>query len=539
MAIFYSGLYAYGVFLQRFNLKWYFLKPKKIHYAIIFGIIFGIFYLGALGSWLWPLPALWISIYLFSFLILTVFPINLYRKIRSIYVDLESQLPQKMFQTSDFGPYIIPHSDNEHSINILWGSLKPRKKKAKSNVSKNYKISKTLFLGFDLDALQEYKGEIYLDDKNIILFHFNFEFQAKDRLEFPGFYYRISEKNQDYFVQWENLPLKESQQLPPAKNSHNFEFVAVSDLHADENTIFSEVQVISHISPHARFVISGGDNISKGKKTLSWAYFFAQWGSFLATRPLLSCPGNHDAESHKKSVLWQKFLPYKDPQKAKTWKRSHSRNNYYSIQYQNLFLMFLDTYNAGNSPRIPNISQMKQLHADLALHKSIPIKILIMHNSIYCTGEFGCDRDLERLLIPIINQFKIQVILSGHAHILEFFKRPLPDNIHNSLFIVNGGGGGKLDEILLSQKSFPTVPYKWESRIHQVKEKPYFAGNSSHPFRNDLKVKQYQEMGQIIHAWTRFQIEFQENSSIILKITSFDWSGKELYNSILEIGPQT
>ena len=103
-------------------------------------------------------------------------------------------------------------------------------------------------------------------------------------------------------------------------------------------------------------------------------------------------------------------------------------------------------------------------------------------------------------LLPIIDKYHIQLVISGHAHLLEIFRRKIPGSDQETVFLINGGGGGKLDEILLQPKWFPTVPYHWDGRIHQAKISPYLGGDSSHPFRNDEAVLNYQEFGIICHS---------------------------------------
>ena len=118
--------------------------------------------------------------------------------------------------------------------------------------------------------------------------------------------------------------------------------------------------------------------------------------------------------------------------------------------------MFLDLYNRGLSPRLPDSSQIESFILDLEADANAKVRILVLHNSIFCTGEFGCDRELERLLLPIIDKYHIQLVISGHAHLLEIFRRKIPGSDQETVFLINGGGGGKLDEILLQSKWFPT-----------------------------------------------------------------------------------
>ncbi|MHA1585470.1 MAG: metallophosphoesterase, partial [Promethearchaeota archaeon] len=315
------------------------------------------------------------------------------------------------------------------------------------------------------------------------------------------------------------------------KNNSEFNFLVVGDLHADQNDISKEIALIKSLHLDFPFIISLGDNMSRSHKLANWMRFWKQLNPITSNHLFLTCTGNHDAQQFKDAKIWQKFFQYAFPNPINGY--------YYKYQYGNAIFFFLDLYNAGKQPRIPSDTQINWLKTELELIEKesnmvIKHRILILHNSIYNTGEFGCDPDLEHLFYPIIEKFHINLVISGHAHIFESYFRPFPDiqkssNKKGTTFIVNGGGGGKLDEIVLKNRKFPTVPYQWDSRIHQAKTKPFLRGIKKSRFRNDYAVINYQKWGKICHSFLKISIDGKK-----LKISAIDWEGKVIYEKKLD-----
>ena len=147
------------------------------------------------------------------------------------------------------------------------------------------------------------------------------------------------------------------------------EIVALSDLHADGNSILQEIEEIKRICPNADIVISGGDNVSRGGSWANWGRFFAQMGDFLATRPFYTCPGNHDGDSKKKAHLWATFFPY-SLQSNDLF--ATGATFFHSIRHGAVHMMFLDLYNRGRSPRILDRSQIQSLILNLEAQMQTP-----------------------------------------------------------------------------------------------------------------------------------------------------------------------
>ena len=504
-----SVIIAYGWFFykQRYNIQLYFSTPQLLWIIFPIGI-----------------PLIWSGVEIFHFIIqnhflfrlwVTIIPLSLNYiiplilgfKILGFYTDFH-RLPQYIRKWDCFGPYFIPQSNNRDNLKIIWG-YSPRAS------SKDLQWIK---IGEESTLLKKKRPELILKKRGYHVFYYHLSWAQYPR----GFYYQIASQKNSLYVPKSHFIYPSSTQLSP---NEKFEFIAVSDLHADNNLIEKQIEIINNISPTARFICCSGDIITYGSRFKNWGRFFVQFRSLLVDKPFFTCPGNHDCDTRKKATYWQRLFPYTPITQGRK-----PLDFFYTLAYGPIRFFFLDLYNAGSNPRLPNNSQMDRLEEELnSTSEEVKIKILILHNSIYCTGEFGCDTKLEQLLIPLIERYNISVILSGHAHIFESFYRKSSNSEKHSLFLVNGGGGGKLDEIVLRAKNFPTVPYQWKDRTHIAKENPYFEGNPNHPFRNDPAVLQYQEIGIISHSWLRFIV-----NSETISIICYDWNGKILYEKNLK-----
>ena len=404
-----------------------------------------------------------------------------------------------------FGPYLAFGEDPTTEMIIIWG--RPLLGKPSSD---------TVLYGIDKTDLQPASRVIQATPMTY--------YSKLDNL-LPGKQYFYKIPNKDATYHFTTAPkLEESNE-----SSHKFEFAAVSDMHGSGKDISQTVKTIQKHIPNAAFIVSGGDNVSDGRIRAHWRTFWGQMAPISSSVPFHSCPGNHDGELRKTAIKWQNIFPhdYANPENG----------NYYKVIYGNVAVFIVDLYNNGKGPLQPNAEQQAWLKSEMQqLTPAIQHRLLVFHNALYTTGDFGCDPHLREIFEPLITEFGINVIVNGHSHIFEAFYRPNEDEKvaeaerKGTLFLVTGGGGARYDYCVT--RSWSSTPYRWKSMTHIVKNEPYFGGLPEDPFRNDKFVLDYQILGKLTHQIMKFSVDGNK-----LRVQAIEWDGNILFEkTILGIG---
>src|SRR5271157_2128266 len=165
------------------------------------------------------------------------------------------------------------------------------------------------------------------------------------------------------------------------------------------------------------FIVSGGDNVTDARIRRHWATLWGQMAPLSPFLPFESTPGNHDGELPPAAQNWLKAFPYPYPNPAD--------GAYFQFTYLNMGFFMLDIYNGGKAMDQLSAAQLEWLRAELErLPPEVTQRVIILHKSIYTTGDFGCDKKLEDQLVPIIAEFHVKLVISGHSHLFEVFFRP-------------------------------------------------------------------------------------------------------------------
>jgi predicted phosphodiesterase len=299
----------------------------------------------------------------------------------------------------------------------------------------------------------------------------------------------------------------------------DFDIVVVSDLHGSGASMTKTLDLIHTFVPNLKFIVSCGDNVSDSRIVSHWRTFWGQMKSISPFIPFETAPGNHEAHINSLAQSWIQAFPCCYP--------DINIGFHFSFIYQNTAFFFIDPYNKGNQSLYSKDQQKTWLIQKLELlPESISFRFLIMHNSIYTTGESGCDPDLELTFLDIIDKYKINIVFSGHSHIFEAFHRSDLNIPNGTTFITTGGGGGRLDYSLF--RKIAQTPYLWESNLHIAKIHPFMNGDRKSRYRNDEIVLNYQEIGKITHEIIHVSVK---NNKIIIR--AYEWNHHLLYERII------
>ena len=138
-----------------------------------------------------------------------------------------------------------------------------------------------------------------------------------------------------------------------------------------------------------------------------------------------SCPGNHDFGSSSSNT---QSGPYFDifsfPTNGESGGMSSGTEAYYSFDYGNIHVVSLDSHDTDRTPGSPMLSWLEN---DLAANTQF-WTIAIFHHPPYTKGSHDSDNpfdsggrmdDIRENVLPILESYGVDVVLSGHSHVYE------------------------------------------------------------------------------------------------------------------------
>jgi acid phosphatase type 7 len=161
-------------------------------------------------------------------------------------------------------------------------------------------------------------------------------------------------------------------------------------------------------------------------------YFFGvyQNDKIMKQTVLFPAPGNHDY-ANTSALQVSHNMPYYDifslPTNAEAGGLASGTEAYYSYNYANIHFVSLDSYGyeTANNYRLYDINspQITWLKADLAANTQ-KWTILYWHHPPYTMGSHNSDIEGELInmrqnLVPILEQYKVDLVLCGHSHTYE------------------------------------------------------------------------------------------------------------------------
>ncbi len=179
-------------------------------------------------------------------------------------------------------------------------------------------------------------------------------------------------------------------------------------------------------NPDISLVLSGGDQASNGFRE-EYIGLTAPKSSFgMSFAP---CFGNHD----RKNVDYKYFV--NNPNEDFSAKiRSYAASDYWYV-YDNALFIVLDS-NSANMKNHYNITK-KAVEAN----PDIKWRVMIFHNDLYGNRKDGRTREaklLDLMYGPIIDQFRIDLVMMGHSHYYSvsdviFHNQSVQDTAKNSV----------------------------------------------------------------------------------------------------------
>ena len=185
------------------------------------------------------------------------------------------------------------------------------------------------------------------------------------------------------------------------------------------------------------FVMLLGDNAyPNGTDSEYQGNFFNMYQQqFLKNNVLWPVPGNHEYYASSRT---DKNIPYYQmfslPKNGEAGGVVSGHEEYYSFDYGNVHVIALDSDGIeDNQYRLSDTlsPQVVWLKKDLAANRQ-PWTIVMFHHPPFTKNSHDSDAELELVLIrqfltPILDRYKVDLVLSGHSHIYERSK-PMKGN---------------------------------------------------------------------------------------------------------------
>lgn len=203
---------------------------------------------------------------------------------------------------------------------------------------------------------------------------------------------------------------------PPATSTKPIRFLAFGDSGgggADQFALRDQMLQF----PYEMIVHTGDVAYESGTLQEFEDNVFAVYADIFKNIPFFPAAGNHEYNTKDALPFRSVFaLP------------GNTGENWYSYDWGFIHFVALDT-------EADYETQAAWLDQDLADSKQ-PWRIVYLHRPPYSSGNHGSDTSLRRVLAPILEKHRVQLVLAGHDHDYERMK---PQNGVN--YVVTGGGG--------------------------------------------------------------------------------------------------
>ncbi|MCP4137882.1 MAG: hypothetical protein GY754_43370 [bacterium] len=271
---------------------------------------------------------------------------------------------------------------------------------------------------------------------------------------------------------------------PAAGEKTGFHFLAVGDAsnhggdkhsyHGEINSLASEFYKKNAIFPG--FKINLGDIAHKGTDLKSWEVYFENQQEH---SPYLSCmntTGNHE--------LYNDFGGNND--------YFFNKPRYYSFDYGNAH--FLVIHNFDGLLETVGKEQYQFIKKDLRQNKDKKWIIVTLHVPPISAGDFNMNELLIAQYRDLFRENRVDLVLMGHDHHYESFHLDKETAWGGTFYVVNGGGGSKVDHYIMTRKkkTWKTWYHKRDSEFglylnDAITEKSHLYGEISWGFM-DIEI---------------------------------------------------
>jgi len=203
-----------------------------------------------------------------------------------------------------------------------------------------------------------------------------------------------------------------------------FSFIYFGDAQNDVRSHWSRVIREAHSeAPKAKFMIHAGDLINSGNRDAEWGEWFGAGGWLNAMIPSVPTPGNHEYPRDKGRPLLRSTLSH-------YWRPQFTlpenglpglEETVYWLDYQGVRIVSLNS-NELEKEQVPWLERVLQENPN-------KWTVLTFHHPVYSTAKGRDNPDIRNLWKPLLDKYRVDLVLQGHDHGYGRFGQQLSENV--------------------------------------------------------------------------------------------------------------
>lgn len=203
-----------------------------------------------------------------------------------------------------------------------------------------------------------------------------------------------------------------------------FSFIYFGDAQNNIRSMWSRVIREAHRdAPRAAFILHAGDLVNTAESDAEWGEWFGAGSWLNAMTPTLAVPGNHEQAklpdgSRRLSHHWksQFALPSNGP--------AGLEKTCYTVTYQDMRLIGLNSNE--------KLEQQAEWLKNVLEENTSRWVVLTFHHPVFSTAKDRDNAALRALWKPIIDQYRVDLVLQGHDHTYGRTGLDVPDQLNAS-----------------------------------------------------------------------------------------------------------
>lgn len=282
----------------------------------------------------------------------------------------------------------------------------------------------------------------------------------------------------------------------PVDNS-NFKFLIFGDSQGYRYNVWRKTLHQAYkANPDAVFMTNVGDLVDIGLHYEQWNGWFEASQGVIDTIPIMPVAGNHETYTPEQGfsmpILFtgQFKLPGNGPEGLK--------GQVYSFNYGNVHFTILDSQEGEEEGFLPDMLERQKhwLAKDLK-DTDKQWKIVLIHRPPYHNRSDEGDENLRRDLVPIFDQYHVDVVFSGHDH---NYARSYPlrggnvveSTVMGTIYVTTGRSGDRTYS--------KTFAKSWDAFFYNPEDAPNYL--TAEVAGGSLLVKTFKQNGTLIDTWS-------------------------------------